>query len=627
MQLISVQSVSIAFGGPPLLDNVSFEIHKGERISFLGRNGAGKSTLMKIIAGITTPDSGTVVGSSKGVRIAYLPQEVPEYPDGTIYEVVALGAGKGGQLLAELQQAIFVGAPKHELERLHQAVNDAGGWEIQTSIEKVLGKCGLDGNVSFNKLSGGMRRRVFLARTLVLEPDLLLLDEPTNHLDIDFINWLESFILDSKLTVFFITHDRRLLKKLATRIIELDRGKLVDWSCDYDKFIERKDAVLSAEEKAWDNFDKKLSQEETWLRKGVKARRTRNEGRVKALIKMRQERSKRRERSGSVAMEISEAERSGTKVICAKNISFNYSEKTVIRDFSTTIVRGDRIGIIGANGCGKTTLINLLLGNLTPQNGSVEIGTNVQPIYFDQYRQELDPEKSVWENVAPDGRDTVFVNGTSKHMISYLRDFLFTSDRAKSPVKYLSGGERNRLLLARMFIKSSNLMVLDEPTNDLDTETLELLEELLGTYNGTIIMVSHDREFINSIVTSTLVFEGDGFVKEYVGGYDDFEKIKKLEIKESAAVTHRSPKEKKPPLLKSTNKRTYREQQEFDSLTVQIDQLEKEQREIHAQMADPQNYKKSGFAADISKRSSEIENQLSSAYKRWEELFEKEPRT
>lgn len=625
MQLISIQSVSIAFGGPSLLDKVSFEIQKGERISFLGRNGAGKSTLMKIIAGITTPDSGEVVCSS-GVRIAYLPQEVLEHSDGTIYDVVAQGAGNVGKLLSEMHRATLTGVSNHELERLHQAVNDADGWEIQTSIEKVLSISGLDGNIEFNKLSGGMRRRVFLARALVLQPDLLLLDEPTNHLDIDSINWLESFILDSKLTVLFITHDRRLLKRLATRIIELDRGKLVDWSCGYDKFIERKEAVLSAEEKAWENFDKKLSQEEVWLRKGVKARRTRNEGRVLALIRMRQERSKRRERSGSVSMEISEAERSGTKVICAQNVLFNYAEKKVIRDFSTTIVRGDRVGIIGPNGCGKTTLINLLLGKLTPQSGSVEIGTNVQPIYFDQYRQELDPEKSVWENVAPDGRDTVFINGVAKHIVTYLRDFLFTSDRAKSPVKYLSGGERNRLLLARMFIKPSNLMILDEPTNDLDTETLELLEELLGTYNGTVIMVSHDREFINSIMTSTLVFEGDGIVKEYIGGYDDWERIKELKMKETVPVTSKLPKEKKQPVVKTTNKRTYREQQEFDSLTIQIEQLEKEQLEIHAQMADPQNYKKTDFAVDINKKASEIEEKLSSAYKRWEELFEKEPR-
>lgn len=623
MQLISIQSVSIAFGGPSLLEKVSFEIQKGERISFLGRNGAGKSTLMKIIAGITIPDSGEVVSCS-GLRISYLPQDVPERMAGTIYDVVASGAGKVGQLLSELHQATLNCGLNSEIEKLHQRVNEADGWAVQTAIEKVLSLCGLDSNVEFNKLSGGMRRRVFLARALVLQPDLLLLDEPTNHLDIDAINWLESFILDSKLTVLFITHDRRLLKRLATRIIELDRGKLIDWSCDYDKFTERKEALLEAEEKAWEEFDKKLSQEEIWLRKGVKARRTRNEGRVQALLRMRQERSKRRERGGSVIMEISKAERSGTKVICAQNISFAYEQKPVLRDFSTTIVRGDRVGIIGPNGSGKTTLINLLLGKLQPQSGITDIGTNVQPIYFDQFRQVLNPEKSVWENVAPDGRDTVFINGAPKHVISYLGDFLFTSDRAKSPVKQLSGGERNRLLLAKMFTQPSNLLVLDEPTNDLDTETLELLEELLGTYSGTVIMVSHDREFLNNIVTSTLVFEGEGNVKEYIGGYDDWEINKRNQKNESENSEPKLPKEKVPEISKPNKKRTYREQQEFDSLTVQIEHMEKEQLDIQAQMANPENYKKSGFALEIGKKAGVLEEKLLSAYQRWEELLGKE---
>jgi ATP-binding cassette subfamily F protein uup len=618
MSQISLQNIRIAFGGPALLENVSCDIHKGQRISFLGRNGAGKSTFMKIIAGIIIPDSGEII-NAQGVRVSYLPQDVPEGITGTVYDVVARGAGEAGALLAELHHATIDHENSEHLATLHHAIQDIDGWSVQTSIERVLSQTGLDGSVDFTSMSGGMRRRVLLARALVRDPDLLLLDEPTNHLDLESIAWLESFILSSKLTVLFVTHDRRLLKRLATRIIELDRGKLFDWSCDYQTFLERKQAVLDSEEKSWDLFDKKLSQEEIWVRKGVKARRCRNEGRVRALIRMRQERSKRRDRSGTVSMSISEADRSGAKVIDAKNLSFSYGSNAIISNFNLMVMRGERIGIIGPNGCGKTTLINLLLGKVAPQGGTVEIGTNVDIVYFDQFRNVLDPEKTVWENVAPGGGDTVFVNNSPKHVMSYLQDFLFTSERARSPVKQLSGGERNRLLLARMFTQPSNLLLLDEPTNDLDTETLELLEELLATYSGTILVVSHDREFINNTVTSTLVFEGNGIINEYVGGYDDWEQQVKSKLEKDASET-KVIKESKPIEKKVTKKRSYREQQEFEGLPALIDQWERELEEHNGQMANPENYRKPGFAVEVKKQIGELEGKIAAAFHRWEEL-------
>lgn len=621
MSLLSLHTVSIAFGGPLLLDAVSLDIEKGQRISFLGRNGAGKSTLMKIVAGLLPPDSGEII-TAPGIRVAYLPQDVPESLDGTVYNVVARGAGHVGEHLALLHEAQQLHEHNDEIEKLHHAIEEAHGWPLQVIIDRVLSQTSLDGDTLFNTLSGGMRRRVFMARALVMEPDLLLLDEPTNHLDIASIAWLESFLLSTKVTVLFVTHDRRLLKRLATRIIELDRGKVVDWSCDYTTFLKRKQSVLDAEEREWERFDKKLSQEEVWIRKGIQARRTRNEGRVRALLRMRSERSKRRERSGTVAMAISQADRSGTRVLEAKGLSFYYENRPIVRELDVTVVRGDRVGIIGPNGCGKTTLLNLLLGKTLPQAGTVENGTRVEPVYFDQFRQALDPEKTVWENTAPGGGDMVFVNGESKHVISYLQDFLFTPDRAKSPVKQLSGGERNRLMLARLFTQPSNLLVLDEPTNDLDSETLELLEELLTSYAGTILLVSHDREFLNNVVTSTLVFEGEGYVKEYVGGYDDWERQRERALaaaqtkKTAAALT----KERPCTDTKTGKKRSYREEQEFAQLPLQIELWEQEQSNLTELAGDPENYKKEGFALDNSKRLMELEEQIAAAYERWNKL-------
>jgi ABC transport system ATP-binding/permease protein len=623
MSLVSLHNINIAFGGPLLLENVSLDIQKGQRICFLGRNGAGKSTFMKIIAGEISPDSGERV-VAPGVRIASLSQEVPVGISGSVFEIVAGGAGTAGSNLALLHRLVALHGDSEQISDLHHYLDQHDGWPIQTNVERVLDQTGLDGGAGFETLSGGMRRRVMLARALVQDPDLLLLDEPTNHLDIGSIAWLESFILGAKLTVLFVTHDRRLLRRLATRIIELDRGRLVDWSCDYETFLARKQAVLDSEESAWARFDKKLAQEEVWIRRGIKARRTRNEGRVHALKKMREERKKRRLRTGTVSMAISAAQRSGDRVLEAERVCFSYGAVPVIADFTATIMRGDRIGIIGPNGCGKTTLLNLLLGKLQPQSGAIRVGTNLAPVYFDQLREELDPGKTVWENVAPGGGDTVFVNGAPKHVVAYLQDFLFTSDRATCPLAQLSGGERNRLMLARLFTRASNVLVFDEPTNDLDTETLELIEEVLLAYQGTVLVVSHDREFLNNVVTATLVFEGKGIVKEYAGGYDDWQAAKAATLpagqpRPAAPVTKPAPL----PGLEENRKLSFKENQELDSLPLLIDLLEQEHNELSLQMADPAWFRKPGFITLTKERLAHIDNDLSVAYRRWEELSER----
>ena len=622
MSIVSLHAINIAFGGPLLLENVSLDIQDGQRICFLGRNGAGKSTFMKIIAGEMQPDSGETI-VAPGVRIAYLPQEVPVGISGTVFEVVASGAGITGSKLAQLHR--LTAAPDHSphIADIHHYLDQHDGWRIQVNVERVLDQTGLFGAADFDTLSGGMRRRVMLARALVQEPNLLLLDEPTNHLDIESIAWLESFILGAKLTVLFVTHDRRLLRRLATRIVELDRGRLVDWSCNYETFLVRKQAVLDSEEKEWERFDKKLAQEEVWIRKGIKARRTRNEGRVRALERMRDERKKRRLRTGTVSMAISTAKRSGDRILEAENVCFSYNATPIIAGLTTTIMRGDRIGIIGPNGCGKTTLLHLLLDTLKPQSGSIRFGTQLAPVYFDQLRQVLDPQKTVWENVAPNGGDTVFVNGAPKHVISYLQDFLFTSDRAKCPVRQLSGGERNRLMLARLFTQASNVLVFDEPTNDLDTETLELLEEILLPYSGTVLVVSHDREFINNVVTATLVFEGNGIVKEYIGGFDDWQRMKEQ---------NRSTKKAMPPVVKTlvpmsvaheNKKLSFKEKRELEELPARIEKLEKEHEELGLQMANPAMYGKPGFIASAKEQLAKIDRELGEAYGRWEELSER----
>lgn len=621
---MSIHKLCIAFGGPLLLDSVALDINKGQRICFLGRNGAGKSTFLKILAREIVPDSGEII-TTPGLRVAWLPQDVPENISGPVLHIVAAGIGITQDTL--IKRRTFDKEHSGDNHQLLGAVSlDNEWWKLQAKILRVLEQVGLDADADMESLSGGMRRRVLLARALVSEPELLLLDEPTNHLDIESIQWLESFLLNSRMTVMFVTHDRRLLKRIATRIVELDRGKLVDWSCDYETFLARKQAVLDAEQREWDRFDKKLAQEEVWIRRGIKARRTRNEGRVRALIGMREQRRKRRERSGIVSMAISEAQRTGEIVLDAQEISFSYSDIYIIRKFSTIIARGDRIGIIGPNGSGKTTLINLLVGKLTPAEGVLKFGTHLMCVYFDQLREILVPEKTVWENVAPNGGDTVFVNGAPKHVISYLQDFLFTPDRAKSPVKQLSGGERNRLLLARIFAQPSNVLVFDEPTNDLDTETLELLEEILLEYKGTILVVSHDREFLNNVVTSTFAFEGKGIVKEYVGGYDDWERQRPSLQLEKVPEKPAKPKKQSDRIdnQAARKKLSFREKADLLELPSKIESLELELESLNIKMADPEHFQKSGFITMTKEHIARIEKELETAYGRWEELESRE---
>jgi ATP-binding cassette subfamily F protein uup len=621
MSLLSLHNVSLAFGCPLLLDNVSLDIHQGQRICFLGRNGAGKSTLMKIMAGEQPPDAGEII-PAPGIRIGYLPQNEPLIAPGSVFDLVASGAGETGKRLAELHRLTSTHGNADRIAELHLALDHDGGWRLQSVIERVLDQVKLKPDLDIAALSGGLLRRALLARALASEPDLLLLDEPTNHLDIESIAWLEEFLLDTRCTTLFVTHDRRLLKRLATRIVELDRGHLVDWSCDYETFCSRKQALLDAEEKEWDRFDTKLAAEESWIRRGIKARRTRNEGRVRALMAMRDKRRRRRERTGAVSMAIGATRRSGERVIEAERIRFSYGLAAIITDLSTTIMRGDRIGIIGPNGCGKTTLLNLLLGRIAPQQGAIRFGAHLAPAYFDQLRETLSPEKSVWENVVPGGHDTVTINGSPRHVISYLRDFLFSADRAHCPAKQLSGGECNRLMLARLFTQPANLLVFDEPTNDLDAETLELLEELLLDYAGTVLCVSHDREFLNNIVTSTLVFEGNGVIKEYIGGYDDWQRMKAA-AEPVADVKLAMPEKSRPPIPPAQKKLSFRETRELESLPSLIEQREREHGELNGQMADPAFFSKPGFITSAKERIAAIDKELMAAYARWEELLDR----
>src|SRR6202453_1806127 len=493
MPLLQLRQITLKYGTAPLLDRIDFPVEAGERICLRERNGAAKTSLMRIITGEETPNEGELIRPD-AARMTRLIQEIPDDITGTVSEVIHSG----------------LRPDRHEEE-----------WQTDVRLEDLAAEMGLPTHHEFSALSGGLKRRVLLARALAGQPDILLLDEPTNHLDLDSILWLEQFLLNSKITLFFVTHDRAFLRKLATRIVELDRGRLTSWACDYDTFLERKAQSLDAEEKQWAAFDKKLAQEEAWLRQGVKARRTRNEGRVRALLKMRTERGERRQREGTARIELQSGAMSGQKVIDAKDISFSYGDRPIVRNFTSTIWRGDKVGIIGPNGGGKTTLLKLLLGQLEPQSGEVTLGTNLQVVYLDQLRGQIDNAKTVAQNVAGDA-ETVNFQGRARHIHSYLQDFLFRADRIRMPAKMLSGGERNRLLLARLFLQTANVLVLDEPTNDLDAETLELLEELLLEYTGTLLLVSHDRAFLDNVVTSTLVFEGEGRIAEYTGGYQDW---------------------------------------------------------------------------------------------------------
>jgi len=616
MALISASNLTLSFSGPPLLDDISLQIHPGERICLLGRNGEGKSTLMRVLAGELSPDAGEV-GWSKGLTMASLPQEVPADLTGSIYDVVASGAGEAGRCLAALRHEGEAGADHALLERAHRLLDEQAGWSLTRRIDTVLTHLGLAPDAPFASLSGGGKRKTLLGRALAAEPDILFLDEPTNHLDIEAIGWLEEFLVKEPRTLFFVTHDRMFLRHVANRILELDRGQLVDWACDYDTFLQRKADVLATEETLWRKFDQKLKEEEIWIRKGIKARRTRNEGRVRALKAMRLERRQRRERTGNVAMQIQEANTSGKLVLEVKGISYGWGDAPVIRDFSANIMRGDKVGIVGPNGAGKTTLLGLLLGELTPQSGEVRQGTNLEVAYSDQMRSILDETKTA-RDIVGDGSDYVDVNGNRRHVIGYLKDFLFTPDRAQTPVSVLSGGERNRLLLARLFTRPCNVLVLDEPTNDLDQETLELLEELIGEFAGTVLVVSHDREFLNNTVTSCFVFEGEGRVVEYAGGYDDW-LAQRPRPEEPEAV---QPKAVKPKTAKA-RKLTWKENQELEALPGRIEDMEAEVSALQERMNDPDFYANDHtVVAAEAARLEVLESELDALLTRWDELEE-----
>jgi ABC transport system ATP-binding/permease protein len=626
MAVIGIREVSIAFGGPPVLDRADLSIERGERVCLLGRNGAGKSTIMKLLDGSLVPDGGEIVRQT-GVTVARLEQEVPGDVDGTTFDVVAAGLGETGRLLARYHHAshrVSVNASEgalRDLDRLHHALDTAGAWEVQTRVDTVLLHLGLDPDAPFAAASGGRKRQALLARALVGQPDILLLDEPTNHLDVEAVEWMEEFLISRSATLVFVTHDRAFLRRLATRIVELDRGRLVDWGADYDTYLERKDAALAAEAKEWSEFDKKLAKEEVWIRTGIQARRTRNEGRVRSLEALRVERQARRERIGTVRLQAQEGERSGRLVAEARGVTFARGDRVIVKDFTTTIARGDRVGLIGPNGAGKTTLLRLLLGELAPDSGTIRIGTGLEVAYFDQLREQLDPERSVFDSVA-DGADFVEIGGARKHVAGYLQDFLFPPDRIRTPVRALSGGERNRLLLARLFTRTFNLLVLDEPTNDLDIETLDLLEEMLIAYSGTLLLVSHDREFLDNVVTSTLVFEGGGRIGEYAGGYSDWVRQRAApSVAAPAAV--RAPATRVPATPAAAPKKrrlSFTETSELAALPERIDALEREREQLYVTLTDPAVLRNGTAVTEARSRLGALEVEIAELTERWEAL-------
>jgi ATP-binding cassette subfamily F protein uup len=607
MALISLQEVSLGFGGPLLLEEINLQIERGEWVGLLGRNGMGKSTLLKLVNGDLFPEHG-VVARQQYLRVAYLPQEVPQGMAGRVNAIVSAGlegiAGPGTQ-------------------------DDA--WQRQLQVDQVIARMSLDPQARFESLSAGLKRRALLARGLVRNPDLLLLDEPTNHLDVQSIDWLETFLKRWGGTLLFVTHDRVFLQKLTTRIIELDRGRLFDWNCDYVTFIQRKEALLAAEQEQNVLFDKKLAQEEQWIRQGIEARRTRNEGRVRALLRLREIRRERRERPGKVRMQIQAERRSGRLVIEAEEVGFSFGDRQIVKDFSTTIQRGDKVGIIGPNGSGKTTLLRLLMGELQPQQGQVCHGANVEIGYFDQLRSQLDESKSVLDNVG-EGRDTITINGRPRNLIGYLEDFLFTRERVHAPISALSGGERNRLLLARLLAHPANVLVLDEPTNDLDIETLEILEDLLLDYTGTLLLVSHDRAFLNNLVTSTMVLDGMGGVSETVGGYDDLQSQSQPDgpgTSGSARLRRESSATpEKGKLSAASRKPTYKDQRlleaqkrELGEMPQLIERLEAEQHQLQDRLADPAFYQQENLEITrCANRLKQLDEELRLAYLRWDEL-------
>jgi ATP-binding cassette subfamily F protein uup len=593
MALLSCRNLHIAFGGRPLLDDASLQVERGERIGLVGRNGEGKSTLLKILAGQVAPDAGDVARES-GVRVSLLTQEVPDGVTGTVGHIVRSGL--------------------------------AGATDADHPVQRLCSLLELDPDDAFEMLSGGQKRRALLGRALALEPDLLLLDEPTNHLDLESIDWLEGFLLRWTGSLLFVTHDRAFLQRLATRIAELDRGHLTSWACDHPTYLRRKEELLAAEEREWALRDRKLDAEEAWVRRGIKARRTRNEGRVRALKAMRAERADRRERVGRVKMTIQQAERSGMRIITAAHVDFAWGDHVVLKDFSTTLMRGDKVGIIGPNGSGKTTLLNLLLHRLEPSAGTIEHGVALKVGYFDQHRAQLDEARTVVESVGH-GADHVTIGEERRHVFSYLEDFLFSSERARQPVSALSGGERNRLLLARLFTQPANVLVLDEPTNDLDAETLELLEARLVEFGGTVLAVSHDRAFLDNLCSSTLVFEGDGQVKEYVGGYSDWQRTMARKVDAEPPAPRRTKPASRPAGSAAPDRPkrlSFAERKEWEALPARIEALECALEAIHARMADPDFYRgQADGIREVTERSRSLPAEIEAAYARWAELEER----
>jgi ATP-binding cassette subfamily F protein uup len=580
---------------------------------------------MRILDGTIAPDSGAVIRQT-GITVARLEQEVPDDIDGTTFDVVSAGLGEAGHLLTQYQHASHRVAMNgnesalRDLDRAHRALDRAGAWEIQSRVETVLLRLGLDAAAPFAAASGGRKRQTLLARALVGQPDVLLLDEPTNHLDVAAIEWLEDFLVGNGMTLLFVTHDRAFLKRVATRILELDRGRLVDWGGDYDSYLERKENAIAAETREWAEFDKKLAKEEVWIRTGIQARRTRNEGRVRSLKALRNERSARRERTGTVKLQAQEAERSGRLVFEARGVNFARGTRVMVRNFNTTVTRGERIGLIGPNGSGKTTLIRLLLGELMPDTGMIRTGTNLEIAYFDQLREQLDPEQTVFDSIA-DGADFIEIAGARTHIHGYLQKFLFSSDRARTPVRALSGGERNRLLLARLFTRSFNLLVLDEPTNDLDIETLDLLEELLLDFSGTLFIVSHDRTFLDNVVNSTLVMEGDGHVGQYAGGYLDWVRQRQPSaIRSSAVLAKSAPAPTERPRPERKRRLSFKEQTELSALPEQIDALERKRDGLYAMLTDPALLRDGASVAAARGRLAEVDGEILVMTERWEML-------
>ena len=631
MALLSLRDLTHAFGRAPVLDGVQLQLEKGDRVCLFGRNGEGKSTLMRIIAGEITPDSGGV-DIARGAVVGALAQEVPDAEEGSVFSVVASGLGEISQALSGYHEAVeLVGhdASSANLERLEKAQDELeaiGGWDAQQRVDTVISKLGLDPDAAFASQSGGWRRRVFLARALVRQPDVLLLDEPTNHLDIEAIQWLEEMLARYEGALIFVSHDRAFVRALSTRIVELDRGQLVEYPGEFDRYVQAKEHALDVETEHNAQFDKKLAQEEVWIRQGIKARRTRNEGRVRALKKLRDQRRQRRERKGKAAFAVQTAGKSGRVVIEAKDLRFRYGDEPLIEGVDLRVMRGDRIALIGPNGVGKTTLLRLLLGTLEPQSGTVTLGTKLRVRYYDQLRDQLNETLTVAQSIVEKG-DTVELETGHRHVIGYLKDFLFDGSQARQPVSSLSGGERNRLLLAKLFAEPANVLVLDEPTNDLDVETLELLEQLLLEFPGTVLLVSHDREFVDNLVTESLIFEGGGVITRVVGGYAEWLQIRTERRRQDEEARNANAKRERDEEKRSQSqqptpvKRTRKELQELDELPGRIETLETEQKGLHELLGDPAVYKESpDKVTEANVRLAVIEKELASCYARWEEL-------